>query len=117
MCQRTILAARNSSVDKINDIILNKLLGDNVNYISIDNVMDQEDAVNYPQEFLNSQNLSGLPTHSLKTVTPIILLRNLKPPNLCNRTRLQVKFLRNNVIIAIDFTSPAVGQTVLRGHP
>lgn len=42
-----------------------------------------------------------------------MLLRNLKPPNLCNGTRLQVKFLRNNVIGAIVLTGPAVGQTVL----
>lgn len=90
MCQRAILAARNSSVDEINDIILNKLPGESVNYISIDNVMDQEDSVHYPQEFLNSLTPSGFPPHSLKlkTGTPIILLRNLKPPNLCNGTRL-----------------------------
>ncbi|GBP50104.1 hypothetical protein EVAR_17365_1 [Eumeta japonica] len=115
MCQRAILAARNSNVDEINDIILSKLPGDIVTYTSIDTVMDQEDVVNYPQEFLNSLNPSGLPPHSLnlKIGAPIILLRNLKPPNLCNGTRLQVKFLRNNVIVAIVLTGPAVGQTVL----
>ncbi|CAB3233342.1 unnamed protein product [Arctia plantaginis] len=115
MCQRAILAARNSSVDEINELILTKLPGDEVTYTSIDNVMDQEDAVHYPQEFLNSLNPSGLPPHSLKLKigAPIILLRNLKPPNLCNGTRLQVKFLRNNVIVAIVLTGPAVGQTVL----
>ena len=75
--------------------------------------MDQEDAVHQPQELLNFLNPSGFPTHSLKTGTPIILLRNLKPPNLYNGTRLQVKFLRNNVIIAIVLTDPVVGQTVL----
>ncbi|GBP72118.1 ATP-dependent DNA helicase pif1 [Eumeta japonica] len=61
MCQRAILAARNSNVDEINDIILSKLPGDIVTYTSIDTVMDQEDVVNYPQEFLNSLNPSGLP--------------------------------------------------------
>ncbi|CAK1580049.1 unnamed protein product [Parnassius mnemosyne] len=66
MCQRAILAATNSSVDEINDLILTKLPGDIVTYTSIDNVMDQEDAVHYPQEFLNSLNPSGLPPHSLK---------------------------------------------------
>lgn len=60
-------------------------------------------------------DVSRLPPHSLKlkTGTPIVLLRNLKPPNLCNGTRLQVKFLRNNVIGATVLTGPAVGQTVL----
>lgn len=58
--------ARNSSVNEINDIILNKLPGDIVAYTTIDNVMDQEDMVHYPQEFLKSLNPSGLPLHSLK---------------------------------------------------
>lgn len=94
MCQRLILAARNSSVDEINDLILTKLSGDIVTYTSINNAMDQEDAVYYPQVFLNSFNPSGLPPHSLKLKigTPIILLRNLKPPNLCNGTRLKSNF-------------------------
>ena len=74
---------------------MSKLPGDSVNYLSIHNVMNQEDAIHYPQEFLNSFNPSGLPQHSLnlKTGTPIILLRNLRPPNLCNGTRLQEKFI------------------------
>ena len=76
MCQRAILAARNSSVDEINDIILSKLPGNNVNCISIDNITDQVDAVHYPQEFLNSLNPSDLLQHSLKlkSGTPIIFL-------------------------------------------
>ena len=77
--------------------------------------MEQEDAVHYPQEFLNSLNPCGLPPHllKLKIGTPIILLRNLHPPSLCNGTRLQVKFLRSNVIGAVVLTGPAIGQTVL----
>ena len=79
MCQRAILATRSSSVDEINDIIFNKLPGGNVNYISIHNVMDQEDAVNNPRKFLNSLNPSGLlPLFlKLKTGTPIVLLITL----------------------------------------
>lgn len=83
MCQRTILAARNSSVDEINDLILARLPGDIVTYISIYNVMDQKVAVYYPQEFLNSLNPSDFPLHSLKLKigASIILLKNLKPLN------------------------------------
>lgn len=45
--------ARNNSVDKINNLILTKLPENIVTYTPIDYVMDQEDTVNYPQEFLN----------------------------------------------------------------
>jgi len=53
---------------------------------------DIDEAVNYPIEFLESLNPSGLPAHRLilKVGACIILLRNLDPPRLCNGTRLQV---------------------------
>lgn len=47
-------------IDAINDIIMDKLPGDSVNYLAIDRVMDQEDHVHYPQEFLNLLNPCGL---------------------------------------------------------
>jgi ATP-dependent DNA helicase PIF1 len=112
MCERAILSPRNSSVDHINEQILERIPGDKKIYKSIDTVLDTEDVVHYPQEFLNSLNPSGLPSHTLniKVGIPIILLRNLNPPNLCNGTRLQVKSLRKNVIECIILTGPAAGQ-------
>jgi len=47
-------------------MILNKLPGESVNYISIDNVMDQKNVVHYPEKYLNYLNPSDLPPHSLK---------------------------------------------------
>lgn len=112
MCERAIVSPRNESVDEINDAILQKLPNEYRIYKSIDTVVNLEDTVHYPQEFLNSLNPSGLPPHciKLKFGVPIILLRNLNPPNLCNGTRLQVKALRNNIIEAIILTGPAAGQ-------
>lgn len=39
-----------------------------------------DDAVNYPVEFMNSLTLSGFPSHvlELKVGVPIILMRNIK---------------------------------------
>ncbi|XP_029054764.2 uncharacterized protein LOC114882051 [Osmia bicornis bicornis] len=91
LCERAIITARNISGLEINNIILQKLVGESKEYRSIDTVLNTEDAVHYPLEFLNSLNPEGFPPHNLqlKVGAPIILLRNLNPPNLCNGTRLQ----------------------------
>ena len=59
-------------------------------YRSIDRVQKEEEVVDYPIAFLNSIKLSGLPDHklALKVGAPIMLLRNLNPPKLCNGSRL-----------------------------
>jgi len=80
----------------INDEMLDKIPGNEIAYMSIDAVADDEGgngAMNYPEEFLNSYNSATLPKHKLllKVGAPIILLRNLDPINgLCNGTRLIV---------------------------
>jgi hypothetical protein len=70
------------------------LPGDLVSYKSIDTVCDATEAVNYPIEFLNSLVLPGMPPHNLqlKVGSPVILLRNLNSPWLCNGTRLVIKY-------------------------
>jgi hypothetical protein len=62
-------------------------------YKSIDTVCDVTEAVNYPTEFLNLLDLPSMPPHNLqlKVGSPVILLRNLNPPWLCNGTRLVIK--------------------------
>jgi ATP-dependent DNA helicase PIF1 len=64
-----------------------------VSYKSINPVCDATEAVNYLTEFLNSLDLPGVPPHNLqlKVESPVILLRNLNPPRLCNGTRLVIK--------------------------
>jgi hypothetical protein len=112
LCERVIISPRNVTAGEINDIILLKFDGHSREYLSIDTVTSTDDAIHFPQEFLNSLFPSGFPPHKLKLKisAPITLLRNLQPPNLCNGTRLQIKSLRNNIIEAVILTGPAKGE-------
>ena len=112
--ERAILTARNDDANSINNILLKKLLTAEVKYESVDTVLQVDDAVNYPVEFLNTLHPPGIPPHILylKVGAPIILLRNLNPPKLCNGTRLQVKALHKHVIEATIFTGIYQGETV-----
>ena len=59
-----------------------------------------DSAANYPVEFLNSLNLSGLPLHDikLKVGAVVMLLRNLDPhSSLCNGTRLITTAIHANL--------------------
>ena len=47
-------------------------------YLSIDTIMDAEQSISYPLEFLNLLELSGAPSHKLqlKLNVPVMLMRN-----------------------------------------
>lgn len=115
LSDRAILAAKNKDVCDINVDIQNKISGEIKTYKSIDCVNDPDEIVNYPIEFLNSLDLPGTPPHmlQLKVGVPIILLRNLNPPRLCNGTRLAIKKLLNNIIEATILTGKYKGEVVL----
>ncbi|XP_060873906.1 ATP-dependent DNA helicase pif1-like [Metopolophium dirhodum] len=112
LCSRAIVSPRNDTVNDINNMILQKVSSQIKIYRSIDTVTNIENAVHYPQEFFNSLNPSGLPPHelTLKIGIPIILLRNLSPPSMCNGIRLLTKELKDNLIVATIITGPAAGQ-------
>ncbi|CAF4893437.1 unnamed protein product [Pieris macdunnoughi] len=112
LVSRAIVSPKNDTVNEINNLIVQKVSGQIKKYKSIDTVTNIEDTVHYPQEFLNSLNPSGLPPHelTLKIGIPIMLLRNLSPPNMCNGTRLLIKELKENLIVAAIMTGPAAGQ-------
>lgn len=93
---------------------MTEVIGDEVVYTSYNTVLNRDDATNYPVEFLSSLTASGLPAHkiTLKVGVPIMLLRNLTPPKLCNGTRLKVTALQRNIIEAEILTGCGSGETV-----
>ena len=115
LSERAILAAKNIDVNEINFNIQNQISGEPTTCKSMDSVLNQDEVVNYPTEFLNSLDLPGMPPHvlTLKVGVPIILLRNINPPRLCNGTRLSVKKLMNNVIEATILSGKFKGEDVL----
>jgi hypothetical protein len=81
------------NVNELNLKIQHLLPGNSVIYKSIDTVCDATEAVNYPTEILNLLDIPGMPPHNLqlKVGSPVVLLRNLNHPWLCNSTRLVIK--------------------------
>ncbi|GFU10112.1 ATP-dependent DNA helicase [Trichonephila clavipes] len=78
-------------------------------YNFIDTVMSSDDTTSYPVEFLNSLDLSGVPSHKLelKVGVPVLLMRNLDAPRLCNGTRLRITELGKHIVKATIFTGEA----------
>ena len=76
---RAILAPRNETVREGNKLMLAEVHGESRVYQSIDTCCDPDQAVNFPTEYLNSLQISGMPDHilELKLGVPIMLLRNL----------------------------------------
>lgn len=61
--ERAILSPKHEDVNKLNQQIVSKLPGETTKYRSIDTVIDENEAINYPIEFLNSLEPSGMPPH------------------------------------------------------
>ncbi|XP_014776631.1 uncharacterized protein LOC106873680 [Octopus bimaculoides] len=91
--ERAILTPKNTTISKLNDQLLHSLPGNHRTFKSIDTMIDNNEAVNYPTEFLNTLDPPCLPPHTLqlKEGIPVMLLQNLELPKLCNGTRLVVK--------------------------
>ncbi|KAF2899354.1 hypothetical protein ILUMI_06819, partial [Ignelater luminosus] len=64
--EKLIYSAKNKDVDDLNYIIQNEIIGTMHSFKSIDCVTNEDEATNYPIEFLNSLDVSGLPPHNLR---------------------------------------------------
>jgi ATP-dependent DNA helicase PIF1 len=109
------LETKNYGLVTINITILNEIPGNTTTYQSIDSVLNRDELVKYPTEFLNLLDLPGLPSHvlTLKYGTPIIFLQNVNSPRLCNGIRVSAKKLMNNIIGATILNGKFKGKDLL----
>ena len=112
LTDRAILSALNETVTKINDKLSDRLSTPKITYISINRMVNDGESVQFPVEFLNSIEMSGLPPHSLKLKIgmPVMLMRSLKPPELINGTRCVVISCYPNVAEVEIVTGTYKGQ-------
>ncbi|KAK1359990.1 hypothetical protein POM88_044464 [Heracleum sosnowskyi] len=98
---RAILAPINKIVDEVNNYVLARLPSEEHIYLSVDSIdegpmneSDQNSA--FPEEFLNSIDMPGMPKHELKLKVGVVIMltRNINQVfGLCNGTRMIVKRL------------------------
>ncbi|XP_042962473.1 uncharacterized protein LOC122296740 [Carya illinoinensis] len=102
MMNRAILTPKNSYIDEINTLLIQRFPGELKQYYSFDETIDaSEQAV--MEDFLHTLTPNGLPPHELllKQNYPIMLLRNINhSEGLCNGTRLICRNFDRNVIHA-----------------
>ncbi|XP_069188798.1 uncharacterized protein [Procambarus clarkii] len=115
LSERAILAAKNKDVYELNNIIQSNIQSEAVTYKSVDIVMEADEAINDPTEFLNSHDLPGIPplVLQLKIGVPIIMLRDINQTKLCNGTWLAIKKIISNVVKETILTGLFKGEDVL----
>ncbi|GBL84438.1 hypothetical protein AVEN_117199-1 [Araneus ventricosus] len=114
LCQGAIFAPRNENVIIMNKQLLQELRGSAQVYKSIDTTCDINEAVNNPTQFLNTLELSGVPSHILELMiwAPIIFSGIFIPFTLQWYAMLCIKKLMPNIIQATILTAHASGENV-----
>lgn len=113
--ERAILAPLNRMTKVINQKVLNIFFGEEVKFLAKNTLINDDDGHVVQPETLATLNSSGVPEHEilLKIGVPIIIMRNLSPPTICNGTRAIVKSHYRNIIKATLLTGPGAGEDVL----
>ena len=119
--ERTILSSLNVDVDSLNDLVLSKFPGPSRVFHSADFIPTSEQSggedpmLNYPVEYLNQINCSGLPLAKLelKKGCPVMILRNLNAAQgVCNGSRGILTNWGNRVLEVQLLTGEHAGQKV-----
>lgn len=111
---RCLITPLNKTVDDMNDIMLNKLPGEQFVSISIDEMDDEfEDPMSI--DILNAFKTNGFPYHRLllKIGQPVMVIRNLSvAQGICNGTRLIILAISTYILRCKILTGPCVGDIV-----
>ncbi len=86
--EHVILVPRNKEVSLINAMVLSYLPGAQVDFLSADSAEDTEVANTYPSEFLNTLEVSGMPSHKLSDALLSPLLNPLEGSTMCSCGKL-----------------------------
>lgn len=113
-----ILAPKYQDCTFINAEILSSLSGEERIYLSSDKILsdDYREQNNFPVEFLNSVDVSGLPPHKLilKPNCILLLIRNLNTRHgLVNGTRMRLVQMHNNCLDCEILTGVARNTRIL----
>jgi ATP-dependent DNA helicase PIF1 len=111
--KRAILGATNACVKQFNDDKLQQIPGPMQCSYSIDTVEDDEHSTQYPAEFLNNIEISGLPPHQLKLkqYAEVILFRNMNVSyGHCNGSLYMLTYVSNHLLRAVTLHA---GETLL----
>ncbi|GJW39616.1 ATP-dependent DNA helicase PIF1-like protein [Tanacetum coccineum] len=107
--EKAILAPTYEVVDNINEHLLDKFLGEEMVYLSCNNVdkTERDDVIDksiFSSEFINGLKFSDVPNHrlALKVGVPVMLLRNIDQPNGLYK-RLLLKIFRKQFPLSVSF--------------
>ena len=114
LAERTILSPLRAKVNAANDELTHEFPGTATDYFSINTANNDDEAVLYPTELLETIDLSGLPPHQLKLKVgmPILIIRAIQKPILTNGTRCVISNLHRNVIEATVSSGPYINEVV-----
>ena len=114
LAERAILAVTNRQVSILNSIILDRLPGHVYDLFSANEPVYEEDE-DFTPEFLAAIIDPSLPDHHLrlKKGMPVMLLRNLEPPRLCNGSRIRLTFVGAKVLKGELMAGTHQGEEVL----
>ena len=118
---RAILCPRNKDAIEMNSVVLTRLPGQERCYSSVDSLeqiegMSEEEAENYPIEFLNSLTPTGMPNHNLflKEGAICMLLRNIDTNDgQTNGTRIIIRHMHTHYLDVEVLTGVSKGKRVL----